>query len=268
MLKEIRAPEQLKAWLTQDAGRYLYELGDLDPFFWPHTRWLAWQHQQVIEALALLYHGDDLPVLLLNADNRSAARQLLAASAPQLPSPCYAHLSPGLQSALPDSFTCSGGEPHLRMLLTQPQALQRWALPVAAEARVLGPDQTPEVQDFLDTHYPGNWFNARMLATGAYLGLYWQGELRAVAGVHVYAPDLGVAALGNIAVDQAFRGQNIGRLVTARLCEHLLAQGIRLIGLNVHEQNLAAIRCYQSLGFEVYRAYQEWLLTRLAQSAG
>src|SRR5262245_26512531 len=42
----------LRAFLDKDRDLHIYELGDLDPFFFPHTRWYTRE-----DALALLYTG-------------------------------------------------------------------------------------------------------------------------------------------------------------------------------------------------------------------
>ena len=42
-----------------DPAVHAYALGDLDDFFWPHTRWFAWAPDGVIEQLVLLYDEPD-----------------------------------------------------------------------------------------------------------------------------------------------------------------------------------------------------------------
>ena len=55
-----------------------------------------------------------------------------------------------------------------------------------------------------------------MLETGKYFGIRREGILVSVAGIHVYSPEYDVAALGNITTHPDFRGQGLGRKVTAR----------------------------------------------------
>jgi hypothetical protein len=38
-LIEVDDRARLEAWLRRDPAMHLYELGDLDDFFWPRTRW-------------------------------------------------------------------------------------------------------------------------------------------------------------------------------------------------------------------------------------
>ena len=76
-----------------------------------------------------------------------------------------------------------------------------------------------------------------MLATGRYYGIASGDGLVCVAGVHVYAPSVRVAALGNVTTDPRLRGRGLARRTTARLCRALVDDGIVDIGLNVLAAN-------------------------------
>ena len=254
--------QQIESFLKQDPGLYLYLLGDLDDFFWPHTSWYGWTQAQ-LGAIALLYAGDELPVLLALGRDTTAPAALLQSLTALLPRRFYTHLSPGLESELQPDWSLSGGNLHYRMLQQHPERLQDFPCP---EAQLLGPADLPALAELYATAYPDNWFNPRMLATGQYLGIYRQEQLQAVAGVHVYAPQQGVAALGNIAVRPESRGEGWGTRLTAALCLQL-GQQVELIGLNVHAENTAALRCYQKLGFEIQAEYREWMAVA-AREAG
>ncbi|MGV3523281.1 MAG: GNAT family N-acetyltransferase [Candidatus Sericytochromatia bacterium] len=259
----LHDPGQIRAFLQQDPALHLYSMGDLDAFFWPHTSWYGWEVAGELKALALVYSGDALPVLLaLGQQPEGALTQLLKALTPLLPARCYAHISAGAEAALSDDWSMSGGEPHVRMLLNPHTDWKAPDLPAGICIEALTPPHSEELQTFYAAHYPGNWFNARMLESGAYLGLRQDGALLAVAGIHVYAPAESVAALGNIAVAQKARGKGWGQVITAALCARLRAQGIRQIGLNVHADNRPAQACYRQVGFTEKARYGEWMLTR------
>lgn len=249
----LHDPAVIEDFLRQNTGLYLYLLGDLDDFYWRHTSWYGWQENDGLKALALLYTGDSLPVLLALGQDRMP--ELLNALEPLLPRRFYCHLSPGLEPHL-KAWKLSGGEHHYRMLLTQPEKLAE--LPQSSRAEGLSRAEQAEIEAFYQAAYPHNWFNARMLASGQYLGLRKAQQLVAIAGVHVYAPAQGVAALGNIAVSPAERGQGLAAEVTGALCRQL-QQSVKAIGLNVHAANTPALRCYARLGFEICAEYQEWM---------
>src|SRR5207244_2083155 len=88
----------------------------------------------------------------------------------------------------------------------------------------LAPANRDEVEAFYRDAYPGNWFDARMLDTGHYVGVREEGKLVATAGVHVYAPQERVAALGNIAVAPDRRGRGLATKVTAAACTALMRE--------------------------------------------
>ena len=66
-----------------------------------------------------------------------------------------------------------------------------------------------------------------------------------------------MAALGNVATAQDFRGQGLARGACATLCGLLLTDGSETIALNVRSDNAAAIRAYTRLGFEPVAEYVE-----------
>lgn len=251
---------RIESFLRRDPGLYLYLLGDLADFFWLHTSWYGWQGEQGLDALALVYSGDELPVLLAFAEPGGGMERLLASLAGLLPMRFYSHLSPELAEGMRGFRRLSGGEKHYRMVLRRPELLDGYPCP---EAVGLDESDLPAIEALYAEAYPQNWFNPRMLATGRYVGIYEGPRLMAVAGVHVYAPEQGVAALGNIAVHPGCRERGYGTRLTAELCRRLQAD-TALIGLNVHAENAAALRCYAKLGFEIHAEYQEWMTQELA----
>ena len=256
----LHDPDVIGHYLQRQTALNLYKLGDLDAFFWPHTQWYAWCVDGQIQAVALLYTGDAIPVLLSMEDS-DAALQLLRSLVPLLPRRFYAHLRPGQEVCFP--FAGQGGDVYLRMVQTQvkPVSFQSWleAYPEISP-RILTSQDTAALEAFYARHYPQNWFNARMLETGAYVALETENaELRAVAGIHVLSRPHQLAALGNIAVHQDCRGKGLGQWATAFLCEHLRQHfAIQTLGLNVHTQNQKAQSCYERLGFCGVATYQEW----------
>ena len=118
-------------------------------------------------------------------------------SPPSLPGRLYAHLSPGLVDALAPVLVPSAEPvPHCKLGLVDPTALERHD---TDEAELLAPSHLAEIEAFYGRAYPGTWFQPRMLETGSYVGIRRDGELACVAGIHVWSPTWGVAALGNVA---------------------------------------------------------------------
>ena len=253
------ARAELAAYLQRFPHLNFYHLGDLDDFFFPHTTWYISRRSGEIDALALLYHGLQPPVLLaIENQNLEALTSLLASLQPHLPAQVYSHLSPGLEPALQPRFHLAHHGEHLKMALIRPGDLPAGTrLPI----RPLTTADLPALNDLYAAAYPGNWFDPRMLETGQYLGLPVEdGSLVSVAGVHVYSPDYRVAALGNIATHPGYRGRGLASALTAALCRRLLPN-VETIGLNVHSGNAPAVSLYENIGFEPTAVYHEYTLS-------
>ena len=256
---ELRDREALARFFRRRPAVHAYALGDLDDFFWPHTRWLGWQPDGRVEQVVLLYGEVDPPVLLAMAEEPAAGVEaLLRSVAAELPVRLYAHLSPGLlESLAPVRVPASDPIPHVKLGLVEPRRLAEYD---TADVAPLRPDDLAEVEAFYARAYPGTWFQARMLETGRYVGIRRGGELACVACVHVWSPRWQVATLGNVATLPEARGAGLATAACARLCRILLDDGIDVISLNVRADNAAAIRAYEKLGFAHAADYVEVML--------
>lgn len=258
----------IEAFLRRDIYLNLYEIGDLDDFFWPYTTWYGLCGEGGLRQVLLIYSGAEPPVLVGTAPAPIAAGSIAAGSMadllqalrlvrPLLPARVYAHLSLGGETGLAPPYRCESHGVHHKMALTAPQRLE--GVDTHSAVR-LQPADLPALQALYAASYPGNWFDPRMLETGRYWGIWEQGRLVSVAGVHVYSPRYGVAALGNITTLPERRGRGLGAAVTAALCLDLRSH-IPHIGLNVRADNAAAIACYRKLGFTVVGDYEEFMFT-------
>lgn len=248
----------LAAYFSRDVYRHLYSLGDLDDFYWPHTRFYGARKNQSLETVFLIYSGEEPPVLLALLEPQeittATAQQLLSF----LPDRFYAHLSPGLEEIFRPSYLLDPHGAHYKMGLLDPDALDQVSL---EKVQRLSIDDLEEIRQLYKESYPGNWFNPRMLETGQYFGIRESGQLCSIAGVHVYSETYQVASLGNITTHPDFRNQGYGTQVTAALCQSLL-QSVKFIGLNVKKDNDPALCCYQKLGFSVTGRYGEFTLQK------
>lgn len=246
---------RLRAFFRRAPELYLYQLGDLDDFFWPHTRWYALEDGGDLGAVAMLYTAHAVPTLLAIGD-RPPLAELLGAIRDQLPPQFHAHLSPGLADALAPRFA---GGPHIAMQKLALADRARLGRADTAGVARLVPGDGDEALRFFAAAYPSNWFDPRMLETGHYYGVREGGALVAAGGVHVWSPAERVAAVGNIAVAADHRGRGLGTRVTARVCRSVLGS-VDHVGLNVRSDNRAAIACYERLGFAAVAPYEEHML--------
>ena len=248
---------EIESFLRQNEALHLYEIGDLDDFFWQYTTWYALKEQEQTKHLVLLYTGITPPTLLaLTEEPTGGINDLLQSMLPLLPRQLYAHLSGNLAATLETTYQVQPHGAHDKMTLMDRACLD--AIDTSAVTPLTVGDRA-ELEAFYQYSYPGNWFDARMLETGQYYGLRRGRVLASVAGIHVYSPKYKVATLGNIATHPDFRGQGLASAVCARLCQALLTT-VATIGLNVKADNSSAIACYQKLGFERVAEYGEYSL--------
>lgn len=247
---------------------HLYEIGDLDDFFWPQTEWYAIQNEDLeTKFVALIYKGAEPPVVIALGNETKPGRELLQGMHAKkfLQNRFYSHLSMGLSAELSQIYDVECRGHYKKMGLTNPAAAL--AVDTTGVVRLL-PKDLHEIQSFYRVHYPGNWFDERMLETTQTFGV-WSStevgsdtrELVAIAGVHVFSTTYRVAALGNIAVHVEHRGRGLAGRVTAALVQSLLTEGIEHIGLNVLASNAAAVACYTKLGFEPLADFEEIMWT-------
>ena len=61
MLDVLKDKARIEAFLRNNAELHIYSLGDLDDFFWPHTRWYGWHKNGQLQDVVLIYTGTGLP---------------------------------------------------------------------------------------------------------------------------------------------------------------------------------------------------------------
>lgn len=249
--------EAIEAALRRMPYLHAYELGDLDPREAPHCTWLA---SPRYDAIALIYHRLATPTLVAFTDGELAPLQaLLASHVHTLPPRFYAHLTPGVETALAPGF-------ELQLLgHNRKMALVRRVEPPAAAIHWLTADDTDELCRFYPEAYPGNFFEPSSLTRGPYVAVRDARGLAAVAGVHVYSRLKRVATLGSIATRADARGRGHAGAVTSALC-HRLQDELDTIALNVRADNAAAIACYRRVGFEPCQPYDEWMVRSIGNA--
>lgn len=104
-----------------------------------------------------------------------------------------------------------------------------------------------------------DFFYDAMVPNGVFFGVYEGADLVAAAGTHLFAPDEGAAAIGNVYTRRDRRGRGLGKAVTEAVLHRL--RHLQVVGLNVREDNAPAIRVYESLGFVRHCEFREALAT-------
>jgi ribosomal protein S18 acetylase RimI-like enzyme len=174
----------------------------------------------------------------------------------------YLHVRPEVLPLVGELYDLPSPSPMMRMLF-QGNAARGSSQP--GVTRLGAPDLARLEELYADGHArsegPG-FFSPDMLARGVYFGMRDGDGLCAVAGTHLLAPAARAAAIGNIYTRFDCRGRGFGAATTAAVVEALAASGMTTIGLSVREDNTAAIRVYERLGFVRHCAFIEGLATR------
>lgn len=254
-LVSLHDKDVIEAALRRDPAMHLYELGDLDDFFWPETTWYGLEDRGTLRSVALVYAGGELPVVVALAREGQTwgVTSLLERMRAVLPRRFYAHLAIGAARALGPGFSLEPHGVHERMLLTDWRPLEATDI---SRAVPLGPSDARELEEMYADAYPASWFDPRMLETGTYFGVRERDVLASVSGVHVVSRRLRVAALGNVATRPEHRGRGLARIAVAATCRSLRGD-VDHLGLNVDAVNGDGLRLYRGLGFERVASYEE-----------
>lgn len=257
----LHGKDEIEAFLRRHPFLHLYEIGDLDDFFWSYTNWYALQDSDSIRQIVLLYVGAELPVLLgLTEGSGEQMSELLHSLLHLLPKRFYAHLSSNPVEIFAKDYQIQSHGIYHKMGLTNLLYLNSYLNKVdTSSVEQMSHSDLQELEALYHVSYPGNWFDPRMLETGHYYGVRQGSALVSVAGVHVYSPKYKVATLGNVTTHPNFRKQGLATKVCAKLCQSLL-DSVDYIGLNVKADNTGAISCYERLGFEKIAVYGEYTL--------
>ena len=245
-------PAAIREILETDRSWAVYALADLAPEYSPHARWHIASNGR--PALLLIYRAFRPPVLFAHGTVQDL-EPLLAeiADEPEF----YLSVRPDFVRLL----RTAGYEVHPEKRMWRMLADREWFTPPEHDAVRLGPaDHEALTHLYEDGNAAGEappFFDLAMLQSGTYFGIREGGLLAAAAGTHVFAPQEGVAGIGNVYTRRDCRGRGLGLRVTAAVTANLLRMGLRTVALNVDENNGAAIRVYERLGFRRYCEYRE-----------
>ena len=237
----------IEAFVRQQPYVHLFELGDLDDFFWSQTQWYGWFEGEILRQLAVLYNAPSgLPTLLANAvEPQELMLDLLEAMRPLLPRTFYTHCDPNAIDILSEHYDIEVHGLHWKMALKNHSPIMQVETGTVVQ---LTRDDVDAIEGLYQAVFPGRNFDRRMVQTGGFFGIREGGVLLSVAGLHVYSPSYGVAVLGNVATHPLYRAQGFATQVCAALLQALHYKGIDYIGLTVHAGNRAAVKLYSNLG--------------------
>ncbi len=250
--------ERLRTHFQKDPVLFSYHLGDLDDFFFSHCQWAAIysgaEHLPVVDDVILVYSGGRLPtVMAFGVSSRFG--WFLEEIRDLLPYEFFCHFQARDRNRFEGVFDEIPLGMHHKMRLDATRVSRR-SEESTLDIRRLDDSHHPALVELYSNAYPDNYYDRRMLATGKYFGVFEQGKIVAVAGVHVYSTEYKIAVLGNITTAPVARRRGLAGAVTSHLCAELTAEG-NLVCLNVKSDNAAATHCYEKLGFVKVHEYEE-----------
>lgn len=242
----------IRAILQTDPQWAVYALGDLEPDFFVQCSWFG--VSAGTPALALLFRGFGTPVLFTMGET-SALKRLLVEIGEE--PTFYLHVRPEVVPLLRARYRIAEERKMWRMVLQPDVALPSMGPAVSR----LGPKDLAEIEclyaDGMAAGEAPDFFFGSMVEDGVFYGIREERALIAVAGTHLVAPNEKVAAIGNVYTRRDRRGQGFAAQVTGAVAGELLRLGIRIVALNVNQQNAAGIRVYERLGFVRYCQFCE-----------
>lgn len=253
---------RIRAFLERDRLWGAYALGDLEPALFPHCVWGLASDARGDVALVLLFEALTPPGLLTFGDPHAVVAILSEALRP---AQVFFMIGTEHLAALRELYHVETPDPMVRMVVDRATFTPPSAPPslVGRAAGRLGPVRRITLADLdrLNALYAGGEtpgaFAPFQIEQGVFYGVELDGRLVAAAGTHLVAPSQGVAAVGNVYTDRAYRGRGLAQLCTSAVVAHCFDLGIGDVVLNVDSRNAPAIAAYRRLGFREHRAFYE-----------
>lgn len=245
----------IRAFLERDRLLTAYALGDLDDGLWPESEFYGALEGDTLQAVLLLYRGLD-PAVLTAFGTGEGIRALVTGVT--LPAEVYYLWLPDHAAILAEYYDLPvGAHQEWRMVLPR----ERFDPPPLRHAQPIAPGHAGDLAELYQwAAGPGEEvvaFSPAQIARGKFFGVWRDGRLVATAGTHVWSPQEGVAAIGNVFTHPDFRGRGYATECTAAVARAAFDAGIATVVLNVRCTNTPALRVYERLGFERYAVFLE-----------
>jgi GNAT superfamily N-acetyltransferase len=244
-------PIAIRAILNREPAWAAYALGDLAPGLADLCEWHVSDDPD--PALLLLYRGFDPPIAIAMGDPHRL-RELFRELAPTR---IWLNLKREALAAIEGVYR------PVETMTVERMVLRPGAFHVTTDEEVepVGERDFEAINKLYETGYRRQdgptHFHPSMLRQGTFRGLWENGDLISVAGTHLYAPEFGVCAIGNVYTRADRRGRGLAARVTSVVVADSLRAGVGTIVLNVGTENRTARRVYERLGFERYCDYLE-----------
>ncbi|KAJ3222229.1 hypothetical protein HK099_002542 [Clydaea vesicula] len=260
MIKQITEKADLFKFFKKDLVLFGYHVGDLDDYFFKDCSFycLHEKDDSILENICIYQKGDSTPTVLVLSTN------------PDLTNLTYIFGEMLKQKILISSFYIHfqtyeifsnfnklinikndfGKHLKLKFNLNKLNSLKEGI--GFGDAKLITSDNLEQVEKLYKHNFPDNYFEPNILKTNKYYGIWIDNKLVSIAGVHCMSVEFKVSTLGNITTHIDYRRKGFCKRCVASVVVALIDSGIDSVSLNVKADNAAAIKLYQSLGFEVH----------------
>ncbi len=245
---------RIEAFLNQDRVWGAYALGDLEPSLFALCEWTFAVEAGQDVALALLFRGLTPSICLtIGAVNGVAA--LIAEGG--LPEWLHFVMEPGHWPPIDNAYELGRPDAMLRMGLSRAD-FRPPAVNGDAPRRLVASDMAALTRLYASGMGDGpDAFAPFQVAQGLFYGIESDGGLVAVAGTHLVAPEMGVAAVGNVYTAPTYRGRGLAQTCTSAVVAACYELGVQDVVLNVARDNAPARAAYTRLGFRPWCEFIE-----------
>ena len=260
-IAEVDDKAQIRAFLETDRKYAAYALGDLEAPYAQKSKWYGATMDDALEGIALVYSGLEPAAFFLMGSDAAISAMLLHSVGPD---EVYFNTRPEQQNLLETWYTVLKPTAMKRMQVTQsmfkPNAESKFPV------RKLETSDLEQINALFKLDEAQGErvlaLTADMVKDGFFYGIYLEENLIAAAGTHLVAKGARLAALGNVLTHPDYRSKGLGTATSNAVTAALLEAGIETVVLNVAEDNQAAIKIYERLGYRESGSFVEGQATR------
>jgi len=240
-IRAVHDRRELEALLSEDRPLAAYALGHLErDLFETGTFYLA----EGPTGRGIVLHARGMGVTTITLGAPEAVEAILSIH----PGPRRSYLSTAAPDQMPvlrKTYHVTDELPMRRMSLTRESFH-----PQDGETRRLSGRDVGRLNNLYASEGGPSFYRADTIDRAVYFGVFDGPQLIAVAGSHVVAPNTGIAVVGNVFTDAAYRGCGLATRTTSAVTEALLQRGCADIVLTVDPTNSPAVHAYRKLGYE------------------
>ena len=243
-VQKLSSEAQLRTcrrFLAEDPVANVLPLGDLyAPLLNASEIYLAIENTKIV-GVGSIYRAYPIPSIVLGAAEDDAKQALIANTLKEISGDFISLLPLDEASLFRKHSTVLRCHNEFQMITHEPREVKTGDIGVSR----VSSKELEALNQFYVNHNAEAWTPIQF-KTGPYYCVKREGKIVSAAGVHIVTPQ--IAHLGNIATDEAFRGQGFATACTAALAKNLSSKG-RIISLYVKVDNAPAIHLYEKLGF-------------------